>query len=378
MGEREGREMKSRRSGAGGLRGMWVCFVVSIVAMAAPAAASAVSPVLEFMPSGKGFPVSFTAAGGVVTAEMANFDTVVECTGSDGEGEITGPRSTVSHYVLTGCETQGGSDGGEMCKSEGANPKEIVSGSIEAELVYIDQAKHEVGVLLDPHGGVYLNFECGGESVEAVGPFLSPVGPIDKEATSFTATLSRLGDMQTPDEYEGVNGEKLQAIPTGKRGNNPFAATAVELGFAIDPSVSLQIKAINTEEIEAKQKEEEVAAVAAGKKRQEEEAAGVAAGKKRQEEEAAGVAAGKKRQEEEAAGAAAGKKRQEEEAAAAAAAKKRQEEQKTKSKPLTRAQMLGKALMQCKGDSSKHKRVQCEKLAKEKYGSRRKDKHGKK
>lgn len=64
--------------------------------------------------------------------------------------------------------------------------------------MYIDQAKHEVGMLLNPDGGIYMNFECGGESVEAIGPFLSPVGPINKEATSFTATLSQSDGVQTP------------------------------------------------------------------------------------------------------------------------------------------------------------------------------------
>jgi hypothetical protein len=92
------------------------------------------------------FPVSFISDGGEVTAEMTGFDTVVHCTGSHGEGEITGPRSTVSSYVFTGCETQGGTDGGHKCKSEGANEEEITTAMIEAELVYIDQAKNEVGV----------------------------------------------------------------------------------------------------------------------------------------------------------------------------------------------------------------------------------------
>jgi hypothetical protein len=49
--------------------------------------------------------------------------------------------------------------------------KKITAGAIEADLVYIDQAKHEVGMLLNPGGGLYMTFECGGESVEAIGRF---------------------------------------------------------------------------------------------------------------------------------------------------------------------------------------------------------------
>lgn len=348
------------------LRGICVGVVVSMAALApafVPAGANAASPVLEYVVPGNHFPVGFTAAGGEVTAVLSGFDTVVHCTGSNGEGEITGLRSTVSSYVFTGCETQGGNDSGHKCQSASASEGEITATAIEAELVYIDQAKHEVGMLLDPHGGDYMNFECAHESVKAIGPFLSPVGPINQEATSFTATLSRLGAMQTPDEYENANGEKLTAIPTGERGANPSATTGVELSFTISPSVPLEIKAISVAEVEAKLQEEE-AATAAAKKHQEEEAA-TAAAKKHQEEEAAKAAAAKKHQEEEEVRAAETKKRQEEEA-------------KAKSKRPTRSQLLAKALKQCKKARPKHKRMQCEKSAKKKYGDQRKHKTHKK
>lgn len=240
---------------AGWLGGMCIC-VVALLAAFVPANASAASPVLEFVIPGHGFPTSFLADGGEVTAEMTGFDTVVHCTGSHGKGEIIGPRSTISSYVFTGCETQGGTDGGHKCESSGANEKEITTGMIDGELVYIDQAKHEVGILLNPSGGVYMNFECGGEEVEARGGFLAPAGPINQEATSFTATLSRSGAMQTPDEYENANSEKRQAIPMGKRGTQPLVTTGVALGFAISSSFSGEIKAIASpnSKLSAKQK----------------------------------------------------------------------------------------------------------------------------
>lgn len=359
--------MESRRLGAGQVRGMGVCVAALIAVLAAavaPAHAKAVSPVLEFVSPASAFPISFTADGGEVTAELAGYDTVVHCTDSEGEGEVIGPRAALAEYVFTGCETQGGSEGGAKCKSEGASAEEIRTGTIEAELVYIDQSKHEVGMLLNPGGGIYMTFECGGESVKARGPFLSPVGPINKETTSFTATLSRSGATQTPSEYENAIGEKRKAIPTGERGANPLATTGVELSFAIHPSASLEIKAVTAAEIEAKQQEEEAAAA---KKRQDEEAAAAAAARKRQDEEAAAVTAAKKRQDEEAAAAAAAKKRQEEEAAAAAAALKRQEEEAR----LRRARLLSKGLTQCRKAPSKHKRVRCERRVKKKYAGQR-------
>jgi hypothetical protein len=303
-----------------------VALIAALALTVMPAEARAASPVLEFVSPASAFPIGFTATGGPVTAALAGFDTVVHCSGSHGGGEITGPRSTVSNYVFTGCETQGGTAGGRKCESENANPEEITAEAIEADLVYIDQAKHEVGMLLNPGGDVYMNFRCGGELVEASGSFLSPVGPINEEATSFTATLSRSGAVQTPNEYENALGEKRQAIPMGKRESNPSpATTGVELGFTIHPNASLQIKAITAAEIEAKQREDEAAAAAAAKKRQDEEAAAAAAVRKRQEEEA-------------------------------------------KSERLRRA-LLSSTLKQCRKAQSKHRRVQCEKRAKKKYGS---------
>lgn len=207
-----------------------------------------------------------------------------------------------------------------------APPKEITAEAIEADLVYIDQAKHEVGMLLNPYEGVYMTFECGGELVEASGSFLSPVGPINKEATSFTATLSQAGAAQTPNEYENALGEKRPAIPMGKRESDPTPhTTGVELSFTIHTDASLQIKAITAAEIEAKQREDEAAATAAAKKRQAEEAAVAAAVSKRQAEEA-------------------------------------------KLERLRRA-LLSSSLKQCRTVKPGHKRVRCEKRAKKQYSS---------
>ncbi len=324
-------------------RAMCVSVVVLSAALALtvmPTHAKAASPVLEFVAPGTAFPISFTAGGGPVTAELAGFTSVVHCSDSEGDGAIIGPRSTVSNYAFTGCVAQGGTHADQECKSEGADAEEITAEEIEADLVYIDQAKHEVGMLLNPGGGVYMTFKCGGELVEASGPFLSPVGPINKEVTSFTATLSESGAVQTPNEYENALGEKRHAIPMGKREGDPTpATTGVELSFTINPSASLQIKAVTAAEIEAKQHEDEAAAAAAAKKRQDEEAAAKAATEKRLEEEAATAAAVKIRQEEE-----------------------------VRSAQLRHAQ-LTRTLRQCKKAPSKHQRVRCEKWAKKTYGS---------
>jgi hypothetical protein len=287
-----------------------------------PAAASAASPVLEFESPRSPLPVPFTAEGGEVTAALSDFDTVVHCVRSEGSGAVTGPRAARSKYELSDCETQGGADGGRECQSEGAKEGEIQTPMIDAELVFIDQASHLVGMLLDPQGGVYLEFECAGEGVKAFGPFLSPVGPVNQEATSFTASLDRSDATQSVTAYESLTGEKLQAIPTGERESQPKGTTGVELSFAIDTSSPLTIKAVTAAEVEAAQ---------------------------RQEEEAA-----KKRHDDE-------------EAAKAAAEKKRREGERTAAKK--RARQLSKALKQCRKGGSKQKRARCEQRAKKRFAS---------
>ncbi|HEY3828103.1 MAG TPA: hypothetical protein VGL57_02795 [Solirubrobacteraceae bacterium] len=325
-----------------------------------PAGAAAVEPVLEFVVPGNAFPVAFTTEGGAVTAEMAGFASVVNCSASHGEGELTGPRSAVAKYVFTGCVTEHGSS--TKCQSATAlNEGEITTGQIPAELVYISQAKHAVAILLNPDNTlsediVYMTFKCGGESVEARGPFLAAVGPVNQEANSFTTTLSQLAGAQTPDEYENLRGEMFKAIPEASREGNPFVTTGVASTITVHSAVSGTIRAISAEEVLTKQHEEEAQRQHAAEVKQQEEAAA-----KRHQEEAA---AAKKHEEEEVA--AATKKRQEEEAAAGK--QKRQEE------AAKRKRLLAKALRQCKRQPTKHRRAQCEARAKRRYGAKRKQK----
>jgi hypothetical protein len=320
-----------------------------------PAGASAASPVLEFVVPGHGFPIAFTTEGGAVTAQMAGFQTLVHCTASSGKGEITGPRSTVSEYRFTGCTAAGA-----KCKSAGAEgEEEIETGQIAGDLVYIDQAKAQVGILLNPEGRTYISFECGGKPAEGQGSFLAPVGPINQEATAFTATLNQLDSVQTPDEYEGEKGEQLQAIPTGRRESNPFVPTGVELSMTIHSSVPGEIKAVTTQEIEAKQHEEEVKKLEAALKMQEEAL-------KKSEEHAKEVEEAKKHEEEANVQLAAVAKKDQEEVAAT---KKKLEEIEAKSHTPTRAQLLARALRACEKQPKK-RRARCVASAHRNYGVR--------
>jgi hypothetical protein len=326
-------------------RSVWIGVLTAVVvAVGAIGAggASAATPELEFKPGAlAAFPIEFEAEGGPVSAALSGFDTEVHCAESEGFGAITGPRTASSIYWFYGCETIGGSKGGHECESEDAEEAgEITTPLIDAELVFIDQATKAAGMVLDPDRGVYMEFECGGENVKAFGPFVSPVGPINHEGTSFTASLTRSGATQIPTTYESLTGERISAVPTGQIESQPAASTGVELNFGIYTEEPLTIRALSAAEVEAKQREEEAAAK---KKHDDEETAKGAAAKKKQEEEAA--AAAKKHAEEE------------------AAAKKKVEAEQAKAK-----QQRAKALKQCRKTSpSKQKRVRCEKRAKKRF-----------
>lgn len=312
----------------------------AVTALLVPAGASA-SPVLEFVTPGKAFPVAFTTEGGLVKAEMAGFEEVVHCTGSKGEGEITGPRTTVSHYRFTGCTAEGKS-GSATCKS-GAAAEEIVSEEIKSELVFIDQAKDEVGMLMNTDGATYMEFSCGGEQVVATGSFLAPVSPLNTETTSFTATLSESQSVQIPDAYEDASGELLHAIPFGQRGSHEPLPTGVEAVIAVHPSTPVTVEAVTTAQIEAKQREEVEKTRQAEAKRTEETIAmlreEVAADKHGEEVLAAQLAAVEKRLKEE-------------------VAKLKRERQK---------ELLAKALKRCKHQPPR-KRAQCRARAERRYG----------
>jgi hypothetical protein len=343
--------------------------VAATALLLVPAGASAASPVLEFVAPGHSLPVSFTTAGGEVTAEGFS-GAVMTCAHSSGQGEITGPRRAIAKYEFTECKT-----GSQKCKSEGAGAEEIKTGLIEAELVYIDQKNREVAVLLNPHGGTYMSFECGGTPARGEGPFLATGDPLNTETTSFATTLSKLGGVQAPDEYEGAGGEKLKAIPFGEKNNNlMLEPTGVESTITVTTAVPVEVRAITAEEVEVRQHEEA--------KKQEEALQTLETALKKQEEalkkaeEHAKQLAGeaKKHEEEVTAQLAATVKKYQEEAAATKKQLEATEKQlaaiEAKIQPPTRARLLAKALRACQKQPKKQ-RARCVASAHKKYGARK-------
>jgi len=166
--------------------------------------------------------------------------------------------------------------------------------------------------------------------------------------------------VQTPDEYENENGERVQAIPTGRRNGNKFVPTGVELEMTVVTSVPVEVKATSTGEIEAKKHEEEVEQLQMTLSKLEEAF-------KQYEEHAKQTGQEAKKHEEEAnAQLAATVKKQQE---AEATAKKAGEEVTKLHASLTRAQSLARALRQCE-KQPKSQRARCVASADKRYGAK--------
>lgn len=203
---------------------------------------------------------------------------------------------------------------------------------------------------------------------------VSNVSPAAGEPVTYTATVApKTSSLSTPtgtveflDSGAPIAGcETVTVVPAAPSSTATCHATpeigahtitAVYQGdsnFLRSEAAALTVTVIAGSGQEAKQKAEEEATAAAAKKHQEEEA--VAKAKAEGEAKAAAEAKAK--------------------AEAETAAKKKAEEEQTKkssTKPLTRAQLLGKALKQCKKEKPKSKRSKCEAAAKRKYGPKKK------
>ncbi len=185
----------------------------------------------------------------------------------------------------------------------------------------------------------------------------SPSGLAAEQAGKFEAKVVDPNETAPHLTYVWKFGDGAES----RHGPTPEEAIATEHTYKTSCSpctVTLEVKD------EAGAHGETTAEIVVGKSQAEVEAqrkAEAEAAQRKAEEEAAAH----KKAEEEAAAAAAHKKAEEE----AAARKKAEEEAKSKTppKPPTRAQLLAKALKQCKKEKPKSRRAKCEATAKKKY-----------
>jgi len=92
----------------------------------------------------------------------------IECTSQLATGEAAGTDEVVNVSVrFKGCTIGAGGGGGNPAETKGLPAGEIQVNPLKGRLGYINKAKHEVGVLLEPvaKGGTFAEFEAASASV---------------------------------------------------------------------------------------------------------------------------------------------------------------------------------------------------------------------
>ena len=177
----------------------------------------------------------------------------VECAGETASGEATGTNGVTGiHVTFKGCSLFGAAP----CHSKGAAAGEIVVNALKGSLGYINKAKHEVGVLLEPAtaGGTFAYFQClyEGEEGEEAGShitvgvgnslegafykpeatggndgIISPITPVNTMTTALTQEyrVNNLpeggGSENIPSKFEGGHIELLEMFLATEEGNPP-------------------------------------------------------------------------------------------------------------------------------------------------------------
>ena len=306
--------------------------------------------------------VFFYGAGAVGHLKSSSADVVVASGESRGEGTLTAASATFDPDSFVEFEISG------AASSAGTDYSHLVSSGA------IDLGRSLVGIVVTPPG---KGKSCPSLSVGQEFTFVSSTKEIEGEFGN--APESR----EIPIEYAKACENRSQTIQIEyhESGGVQTVTGVVEAAKNKQGEEAATKKRQEEELIKklveehAKKIGEEAAAAEATATKKHEEELAAASARRHQEEVAIAVANTNKHDEEEAG---ATKKREEE--AAAAATKKREEEaaNKAKSKPLTRAQKLAKALKQCKKEPKK-KWAGCVAKAKKLYGAKPKShKSGKK
>lgn len=350
----------------------------------------------ETRPEREGAPALIDVMGFGPGGEACGHVTVTPPTVEFGENknatEVPTGKSTTLTSKVEGANAKGvkwkfkfkaknGEEGEELGPFESGDQFETTS--LNHDFTHVGEYKITEIVETDNLGTPTVELEPKTLTVTASSPKVqikAPTSVVSGESVAFEATVTdeneatphlkytwSFGDGSAPVKEEETSGtakvvRKVEHAFVSRCGGTCVVTLEVKDNAGESKVVKIEVPvAESAAEIAARKKAEEEAAV----KKQAEEAA-----RRKAEEEAAArnhaeEAAAAKHAEEEAAA----KHKAEEEAAA----KKRQEEEKAKSKPLTRAQVLAKALKSCKKQSKK-KRAKCEATARKKYGSKAKGK----
>jgi hypothetical protein len=191
----------------------------------------------------------------------------VECEGENSSGEAVGQKSIADVQVtFTGCALFGVIP----CKGQALGAGEVRTNELKGFLGYINKAKHEVGVVLEPakkHGN-FAKFVCGGfdEIVVGVGnkkegaqfepeskggydQIISPITPVNQTTSEYTQVYTIEPEYpfaNIPNSLQGKHRSTLEAYTNQTELNNlstDWGSAGEEITNVNTPSEEGEIKA---------------------------------------------------------------------------------------------------------------------------------------
>ncbi len=174
--------------------------------------------------------MAFEGAGGAT----------VTCTGASGEGEYSDFRTiTEVEIAFTGCGIRG-----EPCTSLGAVGGEIVTGELDASLVWERRLSKKVSLELhSATGASFTEFVCGATAYAVRGAVLVSVKS-DKMLATQTLKYSATGGVEKLSEYEEPNGTRVPATLEASVGGGSYEEAALVGRMTLMSEESIEINGV--------------------------------------------------------------------------------------------------------------------------------------
>jgi hypothetical protein len=171
--------------------------------------------------AGTGGGKKFTGAGKGLTLESVG-GKKLKCTEAAASGEYTGLKTASIAITLTGC-TGGASK--EACQSAGAPAGEIQTGTLSAELGFIEDKLTSEGAVAKlgwDLKGSPVSGTCGSDALPLAvsGSLISPISAVDKMVPSYSLANKAKGGVQETQAFEEEPADTL-SLTLGTGGSEP-------------------------------------------------------------------------------------------------------------------------------------------------------------
>jgi len=158
------------------LRNVGLAFV-ALVALSALVASAASAALPEFSPATAN---KFSGSGGAGELTTLGGGISIKCSANTSNGEITGAKTANVDVHFTGCTALGFTS-----NSLGDASGVILTGSLPAELCYINAATKEVGVFIS-NANTHIEVPSLGVLIIVSGSIIGKVTPVNVKTTKFT------------------------------------------------------------------------------------------------------------------------------------------------------------------------------------------------